>query len=224
MAKSSKKVVQETKVIDTINDTDVQEVQEMQGGQDDKFEPRKTEFEQLITRIEQSQSELKTLKADLHKFYGLVSKDFKKANKGRRRANRERSPTGFGKASVVPSELRTLLGISETENMTRPDVTKKLYAYLDEHKLRDADDNRIMRVDAAIAKAFGLTAEQVKTINSYKKPEEGKIEKDKGLNFFNIQRYVAALYKGSVATKVETEVETETETKQPKGRGKKATA
>ena len=199
--------------------------------QDVQAEPRKAEFEQLVARLEQSQTELKTLKAELHKFYNLMAKDFKKANKGRRRPNRERSPTGFGKAGVVPVGLRTLLGIAETEQMTRPDVTNKLYTYLDEHKLRDAEDKRIIRADAGIAKAFGLTTEQVKSINAYKKNESGKVEKNKGFNFYNIQRYVAALYKGKPITFEvdETEVfsgeEVQTEQqKQAKGRGKKVVA
>lgn len=200
MAKTSKKAVQEfqqvvNKVVEPVVELDpvVQPEPEVQ---DDKLEPRKSEFEQLITRLEQAQSELKTLKSDLSRFYNLVTKDFKKANKGRRRINRERSPTGFGKAGVVPEGLRTLLGISENEHMTRPDVTNKLYSYLDEHKLRDEDDKRIMRADASVAKAFGLTVEQVKSINSYKKDENGKVEKNKGLNFYNIQKYVASIYKG----------------------------
>jgi hypothetical protein len=233
MAKSSKKVAQETqKVADKVEEIVVVQTEDVQT---ESTEPRKAEFEQLVTRLEQTQGELKTLKADLHKFYNLMAKDFKKANKGRRRANRERSPTGFGKAGVVPLGLRTLLGIAETDQMTRPDVTNKLYAYLDEHKLRDEEDKRIMRADAGITKAFGLTTEQVKSINSYKKNESGKVEKNKGLNFYNIQRYVAALYKDKPisfdtaetgeSSGEETQIEKEVELpKQTKGRGKKATA
>lgn len=233
MAKSSKKVAQETQQL--ANKVEKVPVVQTEEVQTETAEPRKLEYEQLVSKLEQTQSELKTIKTDLHKFYNLMAKDLKKANKGRRRANRERSPTGFGKAGEVPAGLRTLLGIAETEHMTRPDVTNKLYAYLDEHKLRDEEDKRIMRADAGIAKAFGLTAEQVKSINSYKKNESGKVEKNKGLNFYNIQRYVAALYKGKPITfdtteitessGEDTQVEIETEQpKQTKGRGKKAVA
>jgi chromatin remodeling complex protein RSC6 len=242
MAKSSKNVVQEihqnAKVVNKTEETLVAHTEEQT--QPELYEPRKVEYELLVSKLEQTQTDLKTLKAELHKFYSLMAKDFKKANKGRRRANRERSPTGFGKAGEVPVGLRTLLGIEETEHMTRPDVTNKLYAYLDDHQLRDNQDKRIMRADDSIAKAFGLTAEQVKSINSYKKSENGKVEKNKGLNFYNIQRYVAALYKGKpiVVDLVETGDTSDTEThveethvvqtpveqpKQTKSRAKKAT-
>lgn len=167
----------------------------------------------------------------MKKFYKLVEKDVLKAGKGRRRANRERSPTGFGKAGTIPEGLRTLLKLDETTEMTRPEVTKQLYAYLDSHKLRDNDDKRIIRVNAELVKAFGLTSEQAKSINECK-----DIKGSKGLNFYNIQKFVAAMYKGN---KINFEVsaeddvtsdnqveETETEAEEvvvvpAKGRGKK---
>ena len=73
--------------------------------------------------------------------------------------------------------------------MTRPDVTKKLYEYIDTNKLRSEEDKRIIRVNDGLSSAFKLTKEQVKTINA------SKSEKDaNGLNFYNIQKYVAKLY------------------------------
>lgn len=232
MAKSTKKAVQETQQVVNKNEESVsQVVQSEPEVQDEKAVHRQAQYDELITRLEDAQSELKTLKSDLGKFFKLVEKDIVKAGKGRRRVNRERSPTGFGKAGVVPAGLRTLLGIAEEKHMTRPEVTNMLYAYLDEHKLRDPDDRRIIRTNPALSKAFGLSAEQVKSINSYKKDEAGKVEKNKGLNFYNIQKYVASLYNGTTITfennaseessdeeKVEKEVE-QVQTK-AKGRGK----
>jgi len=197
MAKISKKAVQEVQqVVNKAVDTDVQVDVVEPEVLDEKTALRLAYYEELVGKIENTLSELKTLKTDLGKFHKLVEKDITKANKGRRRVNRDRSPTGFGKAGVVPEGIRTLLGISEDKHMTRPEVTNMLYAYLDEHKLRDPEDKRIMRTNPALSKAFGLTPEQVKSINTYKKDEAGKVEKNKGLNFYNIQKYVAALYKG----------------------------
>jgi chromatin remodeling complex protein RSC6 len=200
MAKTTKKAVQEVQqVVNKAADTDVQvEVVEPEV-LDEKTAIRLAHYDELVSKIENTLSELKTLKTELGKFHKLVEKDIAKA-KSRRRVNRNHYPTGFGKASVVPEELCTLLGISEDKHMTRPEVTNMLYAYLDEHKLRDPEDKRIMRTNPALSKAFGLTPEQVKNINSYKKDEAGKVEKNKGLNFYNIQKYVAALYKGQPIT------------------------
>jgi chromatin remodeling complex protein RSC6 len=228
MAKSTKKAVQEVQQVDNkAVDTDVQVDVVEPEVMDEKTALRLAHYEELVSKIENTLSELKSLKTDLGKFHKLVEKDIAKANKGRRRVNRDRSPTGFGKAGVVPEGLRTLLGISEDKHMTRPEVTNMLYAYLDEHKLRDPEDKRIMRTNPALSKAFGLTPEQVKSINSYKKDEAGKVEKNKGLNFYNIQKYVAALYKGqpiafdmdSSEDEKEEELEQVVETK-GKGRAK----
>ena len=251
MSKVTKKtVVQETKQVEKVVNPVVVKEQEHQVNQqvaqpaqqaanvqvdvqDEKAAFRLTQFEELLKKLDQSQEELSSLKSNLKKFYKLVEKDVLKAGKGRRRANRERSPTGFGKAGTIPEGLRTLLKLDETTEMTRPEVTKKLYEYLDAHKLRDAKDKRIIRVNAELAKAFGLTAEQEKSINECK-----DIKGSKGLNFYNIQKFVAAMYKGKtidfdanvdVATSENQAEETETEVEEveevvvvpAKGRGKK---
>ena len=177
--------------------------------QDEKAVVRQTQYEELLTRLEQAQDELGSLKASLKKFYKLVEKDITKASKGRRRANRERSPTGFGKAGAIPEGLRTLLKIDEATELTRPEVTKMLYKYLDDNNLRDPQDKRIIRANAELAKAFGLTPEQMKSIN-----ETSETKGSKGLNFYNIQKFVAALYKntpGAEAEETEAEAEPDTE-------------
>lgn len=248
MSKVTKKtVVQETKQVEKVVKPVVVKEQEHQVNQqvaqpaqpvanaqvdvqDEKATFRLSQFEELLKKLDQSQEELSSLKSNLKKFYKLVEKDVLKAGKGRRRANRERSPTGFGKAGTIPEGLRTLLKLDETAEMTRPEVTKKLYAYLDAHGLRDTEDKRIIRVNAELVKAFGLTAEQAKSINECK-----DIKGSKGLNFYNIQKFVAAMYKGNtidfevhadVATSENQAEETETEVEEvvvvpAKGRGKK---
>lgn len=201
---------------------------------DEKASVRLTQYNELLKKVDQSQEELSSLKSNLKKFYKLVEKDISKARKGRRRANRERSPTGFGKAGVIPEGLRTLLNLDENAEMTRPEVTKQLYAYLDVNDLRDAKDKRIMRVNPELVKAFGLTNEQANIINNCRETKSKN-----GLNFYNIQKFVAALYKGkpidfeltltddtsSENGEEEPEQETEQEIEeviQVKGRSKKA--
>jgi chromatin remodeling complex protein RSC6 len=197
-SKTSKKTVQEEQIQETKKtvDTDVQETLDVK----DEKTTNEPSFENLMTKVEATISELKTLKAEFTKYHKHVEKELAKANKGRRSSNRVRSPTGFGKPCAVPEGLRTLLGIEENKHLTRPEVTNMLYAYLDNNNLRDKDDKRIMRTNPALSKAFGLTPEQVKSINDYQKDEDGKVEKNKGLNFYNIQKYVASLYKGNPIT------------------------
>jgi chromatin remodeling complex protein RSC6 len=196
MAKYSRKVQEVPKVVEEVREVVPEEPVNDEMAQGNQTEPRRGDFERLMTRLEQTQSELKLLKADLHKFYTLTNRDYRKANKGRRRTNPDRSPTGFGKAGEVPAGLQTLLGLGKDEQLARPEVTNRLYKYFDEHNLRDIDDLRILRVDDRVSKAFGLTPAQVFSINTYKKAEDGKVDKKKGLNFYNLQRFVASLYKG----------------------------
>ena len=220
-AKQVEKVIVVKEQVEPVNQQVAQPVVNAQPDVlDEKAIVRQAQYEELLKKLDQSQEELSSLKSNLKKFYKLVEKDVLKASKGRRRGNRERSPTGFGKAGTIPEGLRTLLKLDETTELTRPEVTKQLYAYLDAHELRDTDDKRIIRVNADLVKAFGLTAEQAKNIN-----ECTDIKGINGLNFYNIQKYVAALYNETNENQIEVETEQETEVEdvvQVKGRSKKA--
>lgn len=188
---------------------------------DDRTKVRQAHFDELLEKLEKAQEELSSLKTSVKKYQKMVEKDMTKANKGKRRVNRERSPSGFGKPSVIPESLRKLLKIDVGTEMTRPEVTKRLYEYLDNHNLRDAKDKRIMRTNPELVSAFGLTPEQVKNINECTDIKQG----EKGLNFYNIQKFVAALYKGktfnSKTTESESESEEEVKPVVSKGKGKK---
>jgi len=123
-------------------------------------------------------------------------------NKGRRQNTNPRSPTGFGKPCFVPSTLVTLLKLGDDECVTRPTVTQKLYSYINDNSLFDKDDKRLLRVNDSLSKALQLSAQEIKLINS------STSTKDKqGLNFYNIQSYVARLYPKQEVESKKQEVE-----------------
>ena len=156
-----------------------------------------TSYIELQDELSSIQERLSVLRANLKKHYKLTSKQIQKMNKGRRQNTNPRSPTGFGKPCFVPSTLRLLLKLGDDECFTRPTVTQKLYSYIKDNSLFDANDKRLLRVNDNLSKALQLSAQEVKSINS------STSTKDKqGLNFYNIQRYVARLY-----PKQETEVQ-----------------
>jgi chromatin remodeling complex protein RSC6 len=156
-----------------------------------------TSYLELQNELSAIQERLSVLRANLKKHYKLTSKQIQKMNKGRRQNTNPRSPTGFGKPCFVPSTLRSLLKLGDDECVTRPTVTQKLYSYIKDNSLFDANDKRLLRVNDNLSKALQLSAQEVKSINS------STSTKDKqGLNFYNIQRYVARLY-----PKQETEVQ-----------------
>jgi len=148
-----------------------------------------TSYLELQNELSAIQERLSVLRANLKKHYKLTSKQIQKMNKGRRQNTNPRSPTGFGKPCFVPTTLRALLKLGEDECVTRPTVTQKLYSYIKDNSLFDANDKRLLRVNDSLSKALQLSAQEVKSINS------STSTKDKqGLNFYNIQRYVARLY------------------------------
>jgi len=148
-----------------------------------------TSYLELQDELSAIQERLSVLRANLKKHYKLTSKMLQKMNKGRRQNTNPRSPTGFGKPCFVPTTLRALLKLGEEECVTRPTVTQKLYSYIKDNSLFDNNDKRLLRVNDSLSKALQLSAQEVKLINS------STSTKDKqGLNFYNIQRYVARLY------------------------------
>lgn len=156
-----------------------------------------TSYLELQSELSAIQERLSVLRANLKKHYKLTAKQMQKMNKGRRQNTNPRSPTGFGKPCFVPSTLRALLKLGDDECVTRPTVTQKLYSYIKDNSLFDANDKRLLRVNDSLSKALQLSAQEVKLING------STSTKDKqGLNFYNIQRYVARLY-----PKQETEVQ-----------------
>jgi chromatin remodeling complex protein RSC6 len=178
-----------------------------------------TSYLELQNELTAIQESLSVLRSNLKKHYKLTSKQLNKINRGKRQNTNLRSPTGFGKPCFVPPSLRTLLKISEDECVTRPTVTKKLYSYIKENSLFDANDKRLLRVNDNLSKALQLTPQEVKLINSSTSPHlpnDGKDKKEvdnNAFSFYNIQRYVARLYPKQ-ETEVKTVVEVVQETKQ----------
>ena len=175
------KVAEQTELVEQVVETtnDVEESENF-------FE---TQYLDLLKNLTNTQENLTLLKNNLKRFYKVTEKQLTKLNKSKRYNNKNRSPTGFGKVKPVPQSLKTLLNLDDNVEMTRPAVTKKLYEYIDTHNLRSEEDKRIIKVNDNLSKAFKLTKDQVKSINSSK-----SVKDDTGLNFYNIQKYVATLY------------------------------
>jgi chromatin remodeling complex protein RSC6 len=214
----------EKQAVTVVEETEQETEQEMQPVVnevlDEKTLTRQSQYKELLKKIDNSQQQLGTLKSELKKFYKQVEKDVTKAGgKKSHRGNHERPPTGFSKLGNVPEGLCTLLNIDNTVGMARPDVTKKLYEYIDSHNLRDPHDKRIMRVNSDFAKVFNLSPKQVKYIN-----ETEDIKDKDGFNFYNIQKFLKSVYDGTAKKVTEQETDPETEVEelvQVKGRGKK---
>ena len=152
------------------------------------------EYNELQSELTKLQEQVSLCKNKLKKFYKLTCKEVSKATKNKKN-NSKRSPTGFDKPCDVPSSLKTLLNINDSEQVARPVITKKIYEYIDSNNLRDTTDKRVLRVNDSLAKALCLTSQEVKVINASTSPKDKS-----GLNFYNIQKYIKKMYSSSSTT------------------------
>ncbi len=179
------------------------EQQVQQAVQNSEVEERKDDVHQLFyvelqNEISSIQERLSTLKSNLKKYHKNTTKQLVKMNKNKRNNGQPRLPTGFGKPCFVPSSLRSLLELKEDECVTRPSVTKKLYSYIQTNSLYSSTDKRLIRVNDQLSTALQLSPQEVKDINS-----SNSVSDKQGLNFYNIQKYVARLYPKNANSDVE---------------------
>ena len=119
----------------------------------------------------------------LQRLQKRVAKEVKEAGKRRRRSKREgedgapkeKRPTIFTTPVTLKDELCSFLGKSKGTQMTPADVTRAFSAYVDSHKLKDAEKGHTIHPDAAMRKVLGV--------------KEGET-----LTYRNIQSYLYKLY------------------------------
>ena len=119
----------------------------------------------------------------LQRLQKRVAKEVKEAGKRRRRAKREgedgvakeKRPTIFTTPVTLKDELCHFLGKSKGTQMTPADVTRAFSAYVDSHKLKDAEKGHTIHPDAPMRKVLGV--------------KDGE-----ALTYRNIQSYLYKLY------------------------------
>jgi hypothetical protein len=111
------------------------------------------------------------------------AKEVKEAGRRKRRskkegedgATKEKRPTIFTTPVTLKDELCSFLGKSKGTQMTPAEVTRAFSAYVDSHKLKDAEKGHTIHPDAAMRKVLGV--------------KEGE-----PLTYRNIQSYLYKLY------------------------------
>jgi chromatin remodeling complex protein RSC6 len=119
----------------------------------------------------------------LQRLQKRVAKEVKEAGKRRRRSKREsedgvpkeKRPTIFTTPVTLKDELCGFLGKTTGSQMTPADVTRAFSAYVDSHKLKDAEKGHTIHPDVAMRKVLGV--------------KEGET-----LTYRNIQSYLYKLY------------------------------
>lgn len=128
---------------------------------------------------DQAVSAIKTLQ----RLQKRVAKEVKEAGRRRRRSKKEgedgvvkeKRPTIFTTPVTLKDELCSFLGKSKGSQMTPADVTRAFSAYVDSHKLKDAEKGHTIHPDAAMRKVLG-------------------VKEDETLTYRNIQSFLYKLY------------------------------
>ena len=119
----------------------------------------------------------------LQKLQKRVAKEVKEAARRRRRSKKEgddgvpkeKRPTIFTTPVTLKDDLCSFLGKAKGSQMTPADVTRAFSAYVDSHKLKDAEKGHTIHPDAAMRKVLSV--------------KDGE-----ALTYRNIQSYLYKLY------------------------------
>jgi chromatin remodeling complex protein RSC6 len=104
---------------------------------------------------------------NLQKLQKRVSKEIKEAGRRRRRVKKEddgqvkeKRPTIFTTPVTLKDELCAFLGKPKGSQMTPADVTRAFSAYVELHKLKDAEKGHTIHPDAAMRKVLSIAADE----------------------------------------------------------------
>lgn len=126
-------------------------------------------FAALGALLKETQAALKVLSKEYLRMEKAVSKSEKK------RANARTNPNGFAKPALITDALCDFLAVPKGTEMSRTDVTRKINAYIKEHKLNKPENKRIILPDDKLRKILGV------------KPTEE-------VSFFSLQRFLSPLF------------------------------
>jgi len=155
-----------------------------------------TEIKSILETILTMSRELRSLESRIRGVVKQHQKELKEATKTTGRRKRTTSSgsesssnnTGIKKPVAISEALSDFLGLERGTLINRPDVTRKIFAYLREHKLQEEANKTIFKVDAALKAVLG---EPIHLIRK-DKPELGY-----GYSGTNLQTYLVPHFSNS---------------------------
>ena len=129
------------------------------------------EISALITTFQAQRDQAVSAIKTLQRLQKRVAKEVKEAGRRRRRVKaadengvpKEKRPTIFTTPVTLKDELCVFLGKAKGSQMTPADVTRAFSAYVDSHKLKDAEKGHTIHPDAAMRKVLGVKDGEVLT-------------------------------------------------------------
>ena len=141
------------------------------------------EIAALISTLQSQRDQAVSAIKTLQRLQKRVAKEVKEAGRRRRRAKKEdengapkeKRPTIFTTPVTLKDDLCVFLGKAKGSQMTPADVTRAFSAYVDSHKLKDAEKGHTIHPDAAMRKVLSV--------------KDGEV-----LTYRNVQSYLYKLY------------------------------
>ena len=145
-----------------------------------------TKLAEYGAKIQQVSNLLSTLKSDYKTLEKTITRELKAAQKSSSRrkktASGNRAPSGFVKPTRISDELAKFLGKTAGTEMARTEVSKEINTYINDNKLKDAKNGRIIHPDSKLSVLLNI-----------KNGDE--------LTYFNLQKYMKHHFiKAPVAT------------------------
>ena len=123
------------------------------------------EIASLITSLQSQRDQAVAAIKTLQRLQKRVAKEVKEAGRRRRRvkqadengAPKEKRPTIFTTPVTLSENLCSFLSKPKGTQMTPADVTRAFSAYVEAHKLKDANKGHTIHPDAAMRKVLGIS-------------------------------------------------------------------
>jgi chromatin remodeling complex protein RSC6 len=127
-------------------------------------------YENLLNRLRENYIEQKKLLNDLKELHVLHKKELKLASKNKNKLKNN----GICKPQPVPQSLKDLLDIEE-DSLSRVEVTKLLYKYIEKNKMCEKSNRRNIIPNKKFIKIF-------------------QMNNDDTMTFYNIQSWIKKIY------------------------------
>ena len=135
-------------------------------------------FTSMCEQISETNTALRTLKANMKVLEKIHRKELKSVRKHKRStggAVSNKKPSGFNKPCPVPESIVNLLKLNADDELPRTQVTKLIYGYIKDNNLQVPEDKRTINPNKELKTLF-------------------KLGKNEQISFYNIQTHIKKLY------------------------------
>jgi len=139
---------------------------------------------EIITIIDNMINSHKNHINSLRQVKKIYIREIKNLSKSKSK-KKKRINTGFAKNNTVPKNIIKFLKLDDDTELSRPEVTKRIYKELWNRGLYYKKDRRVLRVDDDVIELFGIDED----VNDITDPKDVN-----GFNFYNLQKLIAECY------------------------------